>query len=171
MSVPRELRLVNGRLVQSPPAAFGRILKDAVPGDGKLLKTCLVEIRLPEGENPSEDFTLRLFTKADGSGGMSFAYDAASKTITADKTGMDLRYNQKVGEVLPVPLDDGLKKIRILIDSCSAELFLNDGAATFTTHVYPTAGEHFYTLTGPGAAGAIVTVREILPSVNDDFVV
>ena len=70
-----------------------------------------------------------------------------------------------------MPLDDELKKIRILIDSCSAELFLNDGAATFTTHVYPTAGEHFYTLTGPGAAGAIVTVREILPSVKDDFVV
>ena len=64
-----------------------------------------------------------------------------------------------------------LKKIRILIDSCSAELFLNDGAATFTTHVYPTAGEHFYTLTGPGAAGAVVTIREILPSVKDDFVV
>lgn len=171
MSVPRELRLANGRLVQSPPAAFGRILKDAVPGDGKLLKTCLVEIRLPEGENPQDSFTLKLFTKEDGSGGMSFAYDAASKTITADKTGMDLRYNQQVGEVLPVPLDDELKKIRILIDSCSAELFLNDGAATFTTHVYPTAGEHFYTLTGPGAAGAIVTIREILPSVKDDFVV
>ena len=59
------------------------------------------------------------------------------------------------------------KKILVLIDSCSAELFLNDGAASFTTHVYPTETERFYTITGD----AQVTLREITPSVKDDFVV
>ena len=47
------------------------------------------------------------------------------------------------------------------------ELFINGGEATFTSHIYPTAGEHNYTVSD----GAKVTIYPLSPSVVDDFVV
>ena len=59
-----------------------------------------------------------------------------------------------------------MRKIRVFIDSNSAELFLNDGEATFTTHVYPTEREHHYTVTD----GVKVRLWSLGTSVTDAFV-
>jgi beta-fructofuranosidase len=162
MSLPREVRLVDGHLVQSPVKEFDSLKGEEVPAEGKLPVICDVAIDVPEG-----DFDLKLFTKADGSGGFSLHYDAAKKALTVDKTGMDKRYNQNVGEVLVVPLGRELKDIRAIIDSCSVEFFINGGETTFTSHVYPTADEHNYTVT----EGAGVKITTLKPSVKDDFIV
>jgi beta-fructofuranosidase len=71
-----------------------------------------------------------------------------------------------VGEVLEMPLEAPLNKLRIFVDRCSMELFANDGEATFTTHLYPTEGEFGYTLTGGRLRGW--TLRA---SVTDEFIV
>ena len=68
-----------------------------------------------------------------------------ARRCTVDRTGMDKRFNAQVGEVLDMPLDAPLTKLRVFIDRSSAELFFNDGEATFTTHVYPTGREFNYT--------------------------
>ena len=162
MSLPRELRLKDGRLSQTPISGIETLRDEEVTPNGTLPAACELEIAPSDG-----DFDLNLFTKADGSGGMRLHYDAAKKTCTVDKTGMTKRFNQSVGEVLDMPLDNPLKKLRVFIDRSSTEMFANDGEATFTTRSYPTAEEFNYTVTD----GANVKIWTMKPSVTDDFVI
>ena len=161
LSLPRELRIRDGRLLQTPIPAVEGIREEELAPDSALPAACELEILPAEG-----DFELKLFTRADGSGGLVFRWDAARGIITADRTGLDRRFNRQVGEVLSFPLDAPLRKLRIFIDSNSAELFLNDGEATFTTHVYPTENEHCFTVT-PGAG---IRLWRLGTSVTDAFV-
>ena len=161
LSLPRELRVRNGRLLQTPIPAVESLREEELAPDSILPAACEMEILPAEG-----NFDLKLFTLADGSGGLVFRYDVARGIMTADRTGMDRRFNQQVGEVLSFPLDSPLRRLRIFIDSNSAELFLNDGEATFTTHVYPTEYEHHFTVT----PGAQTRLWRLGTSVTDAFV-
>ena len=156
------LEVVDGKLIQNPVEGIEGLRDEKLDGDGTLPSFCELIAEVPDGDS---DFNL--FTKADGSGGMTMHYDAAQKTVRVDRRGMDKRFNEQVGEVLEVPLTDPLKNIRVLIDRCSVEIFFNDGQATFTSHIYPTDTEHSYTIT----EGGKVTVYTLKPSVVDNFVV
>ncbi len=161
MSLPRELRVKDGKLVQTPIPALENLREAEIEPDGALPDACELAIQAPAG-----DFDLNLFTRSDGTGGLRLHYDAAAKHCVVDRTGMDKRFNQKVGEILEVPLDQPLQTLRVFIDRNSAELFFNDGEATFTTHVYPTPGEHHFDYT-PGAG---VRLWPLDSSVTDAFV-
>ena len=80
---------------------------------------------------------------------------------------MTKRFNPQVGEVLTMPLAEGLFSIRIFIDHSSTEYFFNDGEASFTSHSYPTEEEFHYTAT----PGAEIRIRRMNPSVEDTFIV
>ena len=184
MTLPRELRLKDGKLTQTP--AFGmealreRTLvyyhyneddPDQTKGGGTPGKDIMrgripvySEIMLNAAEG---DFNLTLFARPDGKGGMSFDYKAETQTFTVDKSHMDLRYNQNVGEVLEMPLDRPLENMRVFIDASSVEVFVNEGEAVFTTHVYPTEREHYCSMTQPKDL-AIFTLRK---SIDDAFVI
>lgn len=162
MSLPRELRLINGRLVQSPVAGFNELRDQEIAAEGKLPDICELNVKAPEGV-----LDLKLFTKEDGSGGLTVHYDEAKKTLVVDKAGLDKRFNQNVGEALEVPLDRELDDIRVIIDRSSVEMFINGGEAAFTAHVYPTAKEHNYTVTD----GAKVQIWTLKPSVKDNFII
>ena len=162
MTLPRALRLKDGKLLQSPAADLERLRERALAKDEPLPAACELAVDLPEG-----NFELALFTRADGSGGLRLTYDAAKKTCTVDRRGMEKRFNEKVGEVLDVPFDAAPRKLRVFIDRSSTELFFGEGEATFTTHSYPTETERGVT------ASDGVTVRgwALKPSVRDDFVI
>ena len=171
MSMPRELRIRDGKLIQTPleeikqlrdepdaPAAFTSQTAESciLPG------ACELEITCDGG-----DLTLKLFTKEDGTGGVLLQYDSAKQLCMIDRTGMDKRFNEAVGEVLEMPLPSALKKLRIFIDKSSVEFFANDGEATFTSHIYPTDAEHGLRLAG-NAEGKCWALN---PSVADTFVI
>ena len=80
---------------------------------------------------------------------------------------MALRFNESVGEQLDMPLEEPLRKLEIFVDCSSVEIFANDGAAVFTTHLYPVEGE--FSLFSEGEHS--LTVHRIAASVTDDFVV
>ena len=162
MTLPRELRIRDGRLYQTPIENVTELRDIEIKPEGKLPPACEMEIDVPDG-----DFDLNLFTKADGSGGMRIHYDNAKKVCTVDRTGMDKRFNESVGEVLDMPVVTPLKKLRIFIDRSSTEIFANDGEATFTTHSYPTDEEFNYTVTD----GANIKMWTMKRSVTDRFVV
>ena len=115
--------------------------------------------------NHGEDAQIRLFSKADKTGGLSITYDASSKICTIDRSQMDLRFNQSVGEVLEVPLENALSDLTIYIDRSSVEFFFNKGEATFTTHLYPTSEETRYQIS-PDLDFDIWTLKT---SVTDQF--
>ena len=161
LSLPRELHIRDGKLLQTPIPAVESLREEELAPDSLLPAACELEILPAEGA-----FELKLFTREDGSGGLVFRYDPARGIVTADRTGLDRRFNRQVGEVLSFPLDSPLRKLRVFIDSNSAELFLNDGEATFTTHVYPTEREHRFTVT----PGTRTRLWRLGTSVTDAFV-
>lgn len=163
LSLPRELRVSGGRLVQTPLPGLESLREAEFPPEDRLPAVC--ELMLTASGDADLDFNL--FTRPDGSGGLRLHYDSAAKRCTVDRSGMDKRFNQSVGEVLDMPLDAPLTKLRVFIDRCSAELFVNDGEATFTTHVYPTEREFNYVLNGV----ADLKLWRLRPSVTDEFVV
>lgn len=162
MTLPRELRIKDGRLLQTPISGIDSLREEEIPAEGKLPEYGEIEVTFD-----NNDTDLVLYTKADGTGGFSIHYDAKTGKATFDRTGMDRRFNEQVGEVLDMPLMDGLHKLRIFIDRSSVEIFANDGEATFTSHIYPNADEHNYTITNYSS----LKIWKYKPSVEDSFVV
>lgn len=162
LSLPRELRVKDGRLVQTPLPAVEGLQQEEIAFDGTLPPVCELEVTCPDG-----DFDLNLFTREGGDGGLRMHYDAAKRALRVDKTGLDKRFNESVGEVLDMPVEMPLKKLRVFIDRCSVEIFANDGEATFTTRAYPTAREFHYT----ASDGVKLRGWTLAQAVTDEFVV
>lgn len=165
LSLVRELRIREGRLWQTPVPAMETLREGRAPDNGCLPKAAELELNFPKGETEASD--LRLFTKADGTGGMTFQYDPSARTLTVSKAGLQKRFNEAVFEELKVPLEAPLKTLRIFVDHSSVELFINGGEETFTAHVYPTEEEHHY-LFSENVERTLWTLR---PSVEESFVV
>ena len=162
MSLPRELRIRDGKLLQTPITGIETLRSDDPVELGLLPPACELEIRVLEG-----DFDLNLFTRADGTGGLRLHYDREKGLCTLDRSGMDKRFNTQVFETLDMPLEQPLRSLRIFIDRSSAELFFNDGEAVFTTHVYPTQREFHWNIT----ENAAFRMWPMSRSVTDEFVV
>ena len=162
LTLPRELRIVDGRLIQTPVSGIETLREAEIPADGTLPTACELEVRSNGG-----DFDLNLFTRADGSGGMRLHYDDAKRICTVDRSGMDRRFNQQVGEILDMPLEQPLHRLSVFIDRSSIELFANDGEAVFTSHIYPTVEECHYKVSD----SVSVRIWTMKSSVKDDFVI
>ena len=190
MTLPRELRIRDGELIITPLPAMKELRDELVySDDGVPSAAGSDDALLPEGGEAAEeekpellelpvfgemeitfdgsDAAVRFFAKEDGSGGLSLSYDAEKMICTIDKSGMDQRFNESVGEVLTMPLRTPLAKLQVFIDRSSVEIFANDGEAVFTTHLYPTKMERWY-MTAGRIGTKIWTLR---PSVEDTFVV
>lgn len=162
LTIPRELCIREGRLVQNPVRGMEALRMERLNPDGLLPEACEIEIQTED-----EDLDLHLFTEAGKTGGLKIHYDAEKRLLTADKSGMKKRFNQEVGEVLSVPLGQPLKYMRIFVDRSSVEIFINHGEAVFTSHVYPAAEEHYYTVSRPVS----MILWKLRASVRDDFVI
>lgn len=162
MSLPRELRIRDGRLWQTPIPAVEGLRSDEPVALGILPPACELQVRVPEGP-----FDLNLFTREDGTGGLRLHYDPETRTCTLDRAGMDKRFNPQVFETLDVPMAEPLRSLRVFVDHSSAEFFFNDGAAVFTTHVYPTQREFRWHI----SPDAPFRIWKLQRSVTDEFVV
>lgn len=158
MTLPRELTIRDGKLIQSPVKGIEKLRKETL---SDIQRNCEVLIDVEDG-----DFDLNLFTREQKDGGIRLHYDSIKKEIEIDRSQMNIRFNQNVGEVLTVPVDQ-LSKLRIFIDSNSIEYFINDGEAVFTSHIFPTAEESYYEI----GQNAKMTIYALATSVTDDFIV
>ena len=162
LTLPRELRVRNRRLIQQPldelRALRGRKLDlettDILP------RVCEMELISRGG-----DMKLRLFAGADGTGGLLIDYDDREKQITVDRSGMRRRFNRELGEQRTRPLPKGLFHLRIFLDRSSVEIFVNDGDAVFSSRIFPEQGEDRLRL----EADASLHLWELNPAVTDDF--
>ncbi len=163
LTLPRELTVKGRRLIQQPLDDLRTLRGDSIdPEKGFLPKACELELIGRGG-----DLNLNLFTKQDGTGGVRICYNDEAREITVDRSGMDKRFNLDQGESRTRPLPKGLFHLRIFVDASSVEIFVNDGDAVFSSRVFPTAGEHGFTLEGD----ASLHIWKLHPSVTDDFVI
>ena len=164
LTLPRELRVRDRRLIQQPLDALralrGRKLD--LEASALLPRVCEMEL-ISRGGNMS----LRLFAEESGSGGLAIVYDDEAKTITVDRSGLKRRFNVDQGEMRVRALPKGLFHLRIFIDRSSVEIFVNDGDAVFSSRIFPAEGEDRLKLDGD----ASLHLWELKRAVEDDFVV
>ena len=139
LTLPRELRVRNNRLIQQPIDKLRdlRGKKIDIESTDILPRVCETELISRGGS-----LDMSLFAKADGSGGLHISYDDNSKTITVDRSRLDKRFNIELGEQRTRSLPKGLFHLRIFIDKSSVEIFVNDGDAVFSTRIFPTEEEN-----------------------------
>ena len=143
MTIPRELRLDNGRILQSPVRELEKYYSNSVHYDQCTIKgTCQKEgirgrvldmtVELLEGDYTSFDICFaqneKHFTK--------FTYDRAGKTIEIDRTYCGMIRDVLAQRKVPVKVSGDVVKIRMILDKYSAEIFINDGAQVMSTTFY-----------------------------------
>ena len=164
LTLPRELRVRDRRLIQQPLDALRALRGKKVDLESTdlLPRVCEVELISRGG-----DLTLHLFAQEDGTGGLVITYDDAAKAITIDRSDMVHRFNTDWGEQRTRPLPKGLFHLRFFVDRSSVEIFVNDGDAVFSSRVFPTAGEDRLVITGD----ASVHLWELQRAVEDTFII
>ena len=162
LTLPRELRVRDRRLIQQPLDVLRALRgkKIDLESTDVLPRVCEMEVISRGG-----DLVLRLFAKADGTGGLCIVYDDGKKTVTVDRSNLMRRFNTEQGEARTRPLPKGLFHLRIFIDRSSVEIFVNDGDAVFSSRIFPTAEENRLIAIGD----ASVHLWELKRAVTDDF--
>lgn len=139
LSLPRHLKIENNRLIQTPLKEFKNLRKEWGITD-ILPKSAELNIKVLD----ESDFFLHLFKKENGKGGFTIDYDSKNRQLILDKSLLEKRFNQDIGEKLTIPLEEPIRKFEIFIDSNSIEIFFNNGEKVFTAHIFPTESEKYY---------------------------
>lgn len=147
MTLPRELNLKDGKLLQAPVREIETLRRDAVKLDEIELDG---EMSFDGIEGRSLDITVTLlngnysafkfaFAK-EGSSEIAFTFDKDSSVITFDRSSC--RHNKSErpdafsNQQILIEPDGKPLKLRFLIDTCSVELYINNGEKTFTATYY-----------------------------------
>ncbi|MDO4805588.1 MAG: glycoside hydrolase family 32 protein, partial [Lachnospiraceae bacterium] len=146
MTLPRELTVKDGRLIQNPIRELEAyrqnpiVIKDyrlageaELPGISGRVLDMAVTVKAPEGAGLGR-FEMRL--AADAGHRTTFAYDAESGLVTYDRTASGFE-----GDSLPVrrlELEPNLTELtlRVILDRFSSEIFLNGGERTLTSVIH-----------------------------------
>ncbi|MBO7703306.1 MAG: sucrose-6-phosphate hydrolase [Solobacterium sp.] len=163
LTLPRELTVRHRRLIQRPLEGL-RSLRD---GEADMKQQLLPEACEIELINRGEGLEFSLFTDECGEGGVHISLDYTTKQLTIDRSGMKQRFNTELGETRTRDLGHNLAHMRIYIDRSSFEIFVNDGDAVFTSRIFPTEGEHYWTVDGDVS----IRIWKLKPAVPDDFVI
>lgn len=140
MTLPREIKVVNGKIITKPIEELKQLRGDAVSHkDLKLngekdffnIKGDTYEIEATVDLANAETFSIKL--RESKIQETALTYDKASQLLklNRDKSGHALKGEREV----KVPLENNLLKLRIFVDKSSVEIFANDIA--MTARIYP----------------------------------
>lgn len=148
LTLPRELSLVNGKMVQQP-------IRELASYHRNTLETAVTSsherTQLNVGSSFARDITLS-FTPSEGQSGITVFDDGTGKGLNvyyndgkvyADRRGItDGHYASTDFHNLvsvDAPLQNGEITLRLILDRYSAEIFVNDGAKVMTLTGFPNA--------------------------------
>lgn len=145
-TVPRELSLKEGRLIQKPVRELENYRRNPVicrdvplapdirlPGISGRILDLTIDVR-PEHETSLESFTIHF--AQDKSHRTVLHYDVQKGTVCLDRTDSGFRYNIVNRREAPVRDQGGKIRFRILLDRFSAEIFINDGEQAMSACIY-----------------------------------
>ena len=143
MTVPRELRLENGRICQIPvrevkdcrrnPVSYAGVLVD---GEKKLsgISGRVVDLELEVSGDDYQTFEIQV--AADERFHSSIKYDREEGTLTFDRTFSGFCRDVIAQRTMKVREIEGKLRLRILLDRYSCEIFVNDGEQAMTSLIY-----------------------------------
>jgi beta-fructofuranosidase len=148
MSIPRELQLRDGKLLQKPVRELNDYRTDEVIYRNVKLGTPVGEetnldgisgraIDMEISIEPSERYELfRMRFAADAEHYTEFTYEPDSSVITLDRSHAGPGRTELTKVQTAVRNRSGKLDVRILLDRLSAELFINDGEQVMSAVIY-----------------------------------
>ncbi|MEW4372843.1 glycoside hydrolase family 32 protein [Paenibacillus kandeliae] len=91
-----------------------------------------------DSATPEAMFQLEL--RASASERTVLLYDAASRTLTLDRTEAGQPLAETYGTTRSVVLEQQLHRLHVFVDVSSIEVFVNDGEAVLTSRIFPQLG-------------------------------
>lgn len=144
MSLPRELLVEDGKVIQRPVRELEKYRKNPVSWKGTITdcevfpkgftgRYADLELTVEKSREAGlyNSFTLKI--AGDGSSGIIFRYDPSENTVFFDRTDEALPDGVERSRSFRVDDRDGSIRFRVLIDGNAVECFVNDGeqAASF----------------------------------------
>lgn len=133
LTLPRELKVIEGKLVQTPVKELEQLKGDEVP----LIRNGDCTVRLLPGDRT---FFLH-FTLPDPSGKVSARFHGGEAVLTWDPEEKQIRFTRKNWVTGQEESRDcrveNLKEVEIWADRSSMEIFLNDGEAVMSSRIFP----------------------------------
>lgn len=143
MTVPRELTLVEGRVRQRPVVEL-----EALRGEPTHLAPRVLEgetldaesgiaadVRIVLGGGTARAARIGVRASVDRGEQTVFVIDRAEGRVVCDRSLSGV--GDATGSVIDVDLGSDPIELRLLLDACSVELFVNDGVAAMTHRIYP----------------------------------
>lgn len=144
LSIPRELKIVNSKLIQSPIEQIYLLRKKKIYSS-ITKRYSLKDINQTEiilNNISSSNFKMNICANQDKSdSGFEIKYDKINRKFSIDKSLLYNKSNADYGLTRFINLDN-LEKLDIFIDSSSIEIFINDGQYTMTSRIFPDANEN-----------------------------
>lgn len=144
LSIPRELRIVNGKLIQKPAQELTQLRENTNFGDLKIVKDKRnienslnqYELEIDFTDIDADKFGLELFVSETE--GLKLEFDRNSQTASLDRGDFKAAFGGEFGFVRSSELKIGEKvKVHAFVDHSIAEIFINDGEVVFTARVFP----------------------------------
>ncbi|WP_179134429.1 glycoside hydrolase family 32 protein [Oceanobacillus timonensis] len=179
MTIPRELTLGKDGYVRSQPVPELTALRDNHMHDDKLVLSedethplhadypfqHSYELKckwvLPENKADGK-VGLHLRQSKDGSEQTTVFYDLATNEVIVDTTHAGKLSHKAVNKAGLLHKNDEVT-FHIFVDTCSVEVFVNDGEATLSTRIYPDLASNDITLytEGTGATAEYIDIWEL----------
>jgi fructan beta-fructosidase len=143
MTMPRVLSLDNYTLRQAPPEEFLERRRKAISLTGEATaisgKAFEIEVELDLAQLRTAEVSLTLRNDAEET--LQITYNQESKEICIDRTASGKFFDPNFASVFraSLPLEAGLLRLNIFVDSCSVELFAQGGTVYGAALVFPSA--------------------------------
>jgi len=151
MTLPREIRIIDGKLFQYPVYEIKNYRKNHV-GYRKMKVTKTLSLEGIEGQSleleieidsqNSNMFGLKILKGENQETVIYYDKNEGKITFNRSRSGEDLSlFENGIADIrkVPIELKNNVLKIHIFIDRCSVEIFLQDGERVMTSTVYPKA--------------------------------
>ncbi|UOY91737.1 sucrose-6-phosphate hydrolase [Ectobacillus sp. JY-23] len=143
LSIPRELSIENGKLLQRPAKQMELLRRQHMSGQGKVQgyeavvnEDTSYEFELHFEPSDATKFGVELFASAEER--LVVTFDKDAQVVTVNREQFEHAFGGEYGFVRSeaVNLSGGVK-VHIFVDRSIAEIFINDGEIVFTTRVFP----------------------------------
>lgn len=160
MTLPRELRLVNGTILQLPLEEMKELRTvQTVKEDGKEKHTASIS-RASEVQVNGKIKKLTLFDN------MNLEFDEQSSLLTLERPNYGDGRTERRSCLLP----NGLSSLQMFVDHSSVEIFVNQGEAVFTSRMFSAEGVSSLQIEGfEDLEIAVWTLRKDAVNMTNDY--
>lgn len=175
LTLPRELKIHNGKLIQQPVNELQKLRGQSV----EVQDTLTSEVRSYKGVSgityelvceflPGNADAVGIEIRSNETERTIVRFDTVHKKVTMDRTESGNPIGSEFGTTRSCKLESESIKFHLFVDISSVELFINDGEEVFTSRIFPHSNsEEIRFFAEKGSTGLRVVKWELARAVNN----